>query len=225
MLFITMDDVKKDIENVLPHSQGETSSVSQQQASTQQQAEARKEKGEEKTIPYSRFREVNEKMKSLEAEINSLKSKKAEDGLTPEQQQELQAKQYLKNLLKETLDEERRAREEAERLEQERFEAEVNDVLYLHQDVSKDDFLKFIEEKSEVYGITSVAGAMKLYLDLRNIQKEVADKTKKSLASKPSLPQHEGGAGRGIPYDQTPEFKQKSLRQIAEEAIRELTKK
>lgn len=205
-----MDDVKNK-EEVISSNPDETPSVSQKDET-------------EKSVPYSRFREVNEKMRSLEAEINSLKNQKAETGLTPEQQQELQAKQYLKNLLLETINEERRAREEAEKAEQEKFEKEVDDTLALYPDVKKDDFLKFIEEKGEAYGISSVAGAMKLYLDFKNFQKEVSDKTKKSLASKPSFPQHEGGSAGGS-YSASPEFKHKSLRQIAEEAIRELTKK
>lgn len=177
---------------------------------------------EEKTVPYSRFREVNEKMRDLETEIQSLKTQKAEDGLTPAQTQELQAKQYLKNLLKETIEEEKKTTEEMERQQQQIFEKEVDRVLSLHSNVKKDDFLKFIEEKGDEYGITSVSGAMKLYKDLQAIKEETSEKTKRSLSSKPSLPKSEGSGGQ-----QYQEFsdKHKSLRQIAEEAIRELSKK
>ena len=59
----------------------------------------------EKMIPESRFKEVYGQMKNLEREITTLKSKESGSGLTEEQQKELQAKEYLKSLLKETLSE------------------------------------------------------------------------------------------------------------------------
>lgn len=174
---------------------------------------------EEKTVPYGRFKEVNEEKNRLEQEIASLKNQKRDGGLSPEQEKELQAKQYLKSLLKETLAEEEKAKQEAEATELKQFEASVDEVLALNPAVKRDDFLKFIEEKSDEYGIQTPEGAMKLYLDLGKLSKDALDKAKDELRGKPKLPHHEGEGG-SKQVDDTG----KSLYQIASEAIANLKK-
>lgn len=172
---------------------------------------------EEKFVPYTRFKEVNDKFKTLEGEIAALKTQSKEDGgLSPEQKKELEAKTYLKNLLKETLDETKQAESAQEKAELERFEKDVEESLSIHTDVKKEDFLKFIEEDAPAYGIESVDGAMKLYRKINDLSKDIAERTKRDMKSKPSFPTHEGG-GSSDANDAG-----KSLWQIADEVIKNL---
>ena len=174
---------------------------------------------EEKTVPYERFKEVNDKFRSLEAEISSLKSQgKKEGGLSQEQEKELQAKTYLKNLLKETLEEQDKGKAEQEVKEQKEFEQEVTDVLMENSDVKKKDFLEFIEKNSKEFGIENVNGAMKLYRHLGEVKKSAVEEERK----KPGMPAHEGGAARIEPKA---EDKGKSLNQITSEIHKELRNK
>ena len=169
---------------------------------------------EEKAVPYTRFKEVNDKMKTLEGEIAALKTQKSDGGLNPEQKKELEAKTYLKNLLKETLDETKSAESEKKQAELAKFNQDVSEILSVNADVKKDDFLKFVEEEAATYGIKSVDSAMKLYRKINNLSKEVSEKTKKELLGRPKLPEHEGG-GKQEPSDAG-----KSLWQIADEVIK-----
>ena len=169
---------------------------------------------EEKAVPYTRFKEVNDKMKTLEGEITALKTQKSDGGLSPEQKKELEAKTYLKNLLKETMDETKTAESQKEKAELEKFDQDVSEILSVNADVKKDDFLKFVEEEAATYGIESVDGAMKLYRKMNDLSKEVSEKTKKELLGRPKLPEHEGG-GKQEPSDAG-----KSLWQIADEVIK-----
>ena len=146
---------------------------------------------EEKTVPYSRFKEINEQKKIAEQERDSLK-KTTPPELTAEQQKEKQAKDYLKGLTKEVLAEEKKVAKEAETQEQKKFEDEVSDILAVNTDIEKDDFLKFIEESGDEFGITSVKGAMALYKKLDKVKTETEGKTKEDLAKKPNLPKTEG---------------------------------
>src|SRR3990167_2583262 len=81
------------------------------------------EKKEEPMVPLHRFREVNEKLEKVENEIAGLKQQKeTPGGLSEEQTKELQAKTYLKTLLKETLEEDKKTATERETTEQRQFE-------------------------------------------------------------------------------------------------------
>ena len=155
---------------------------------------------EEKSIPYSRFKEVNDDLKTLKQEIAGLKTQKSDGGLSPEQQKELDAKTYLKSLLTETLNENKQVESQKEKAELEKFDSDVSESLSVNTDVKKDEFLKFIEEEASAYGIESVDGAMKLYRKMNNLTKEVSEKTKKEMLGKPRLPEHEGG-GKEEPSD------------------------
>ena len=170
----------------------------------------------EQTVPIHRFQEVYGKMKSLEQDITALKNQGEKSGLSEEQRKELQAKEYLKGLLKETLAEDKKSKETAEQAEAQQFKEQVGEVLDINTDVKKSDFLKFLETEADSYGIEDVKGAMNLYRKLNNLSKEVAEKTKKELSQKPSLPSHEGGSA----MKEYPEDKGKSLWQIAKEAVR-----
>lgn len=172
---------------------------------------------EERTVPYERFKEVNSKLHQTEAEVQSLKTQKRDEGLTPEQEKELQAKTYLKNLLKETITDVEKERSQQETEEQKSFEREIDDSLLINSDVNRADFLKFVENKADKFGITTVTGAMLLYREMNNLSKESADKAKRDVLRKPGLPSSDGGSGTRK-YDDSG----KTMSQIAEEAKRDL---
>ena len=181
-------------------------------------ADKPKEYSESEKQLHARATRAEAKLKEIEGEIQGLKGKSEP---TAEDKRELEAKQYLKNLLKETLKEEKDTEAQAKAKEEETFGNEVNNILAINTDVKRADFLKFIEDKAESYGIESIEGAMRLYKDLGNITKETSDKTKKDILGKPKLPQSEGDGISKTP----PDDKGKSLWQIAQEAIQGLSKK
>ncbi len=174
----------------------------------------------EKMIPESRFNEVYGKMKTLEREIGTLKEGKRDGTLSEDQQKELQAKEYLKGLLKETLSEQERTKQEQEQQEVREFKDKVETVLAIHTDVKKDDFLKFLEEEGDDYA--SVDAAMKVYKRLSETAKDASEKAKQSISKKPKLPSSEGTGGS---VDYAESDKGKTMWQIAQEAARELSKK
>jgi len=173
---------------------------------------------DKQTVPVSRFKEVYREKKELEEKISSLEAKKNEGTITSDEKKELEAKTYLKNLQKEVVKEMEEEKAKTAKEELTKFNQQVEDTLVVNTDVKKAEFLKFIEEEAENYGIESVDGAMKLYRKFNDLSKEVADKTKKEISSKPKMPTHEGG-GKST-YDDS----NKSLYDIVNEAKKELTK-
>ena len=173
---------------------------------------------EPKTVPLGRFQEVYKNLKEVTKEVEALKERQKEGATTPEQDKELQAKQYLKGLLKETLKEQEETSEREKAKEETQFAEEVDEVLTFEKDIKKDDFLKFIEDNSEKYGITSVKGALQLYKDFGSLSKEELEKAKKELARKPGLPKSDGGSFEKNLVDDS----HKTLQQIAEEAAKSI---
>ena len=171
----------------------------------------------EKTVPYSRFKEVNEKAKELEQKLETAKTSTTPQAKTKEEQ----AEEYLSKLTEKALDKREAAQKAAQAKEKKEFNSEVDDILSVHTDVKKDEFLKFMEENGDKYGVKSVKGAMSLYKDLVVLKKNTAEETKDSLSKKPGLPKSEGIPGSGKTYDD----KGKTLEQIKEEAIAELESK
>jgi len=170
----------------------------------------------DKTVPYSRFKEVNEAKNKTEQELQALRAEKGVK--TPDQQKEERAKTFLKGLVKEQLEAEKEAKRESETKAQKEFNGAVDKVLDINTSVDKDTFLKFIEKNSDKYGITSVKGAMKLYKDLNQIKDETVEKTKENLAAKPKLPKSKGGSTVETDYSGD---KNKSYQQIVSEIIAE----
>jgi len=174
----------------------------------------------EKTVPYSRFKEVNEEKNKTEQELQALKAGK--EVLTPEQQKENQAKTFLKKLVKEQLEEEKAERKATKVREQKEFEGNVDDVLAINTTIDRNEFLKFIEDNSDKYSITTVKGAMKLYKDINQIKDDTVEKTKENLTKKPKFPKSKGAG------DITPDYsgdKEKSYEQITSELVEEAEEK
>ena len=172
---------------------------------------------EEKSVPVGRFNEVYKEKKELEQKLEEAKTSTTPQAKTKEEQ----AEEYLSKLTEKALDKRELAQKAAQAKEKKEFNAEVDDLLSVHTDVKKDEFLKFMEENGDKYGVKSVKGAMSLYKDLVVLKKNTAEETKDSLSKKPGLPKSEGIPGSGKTYDD----KGKTLEQIKEEAIAELESK
>lgn len=198
-------------ETIVPDESGEDTQSSDDSSSSQQDG---------KMIPEQRFNQVYGKMKVLEREISTLKEGKREGNLSEEQTKELQAKEYLKGLLKETLEEEKSHQSKAQKEELEKFQDEVNDVLSIHTDIKKQDFLEFLEKDGDDY--SSIPSAMKGYKRLLEKENTGAEKAKQNLSKKPSLPSSEGSGGAPTLHEGD---KNKSMWQIAQEAAAEYTRK
>lgn len=171
------------------------------------------------SVPKERFDEVYGQMKELERTVKDLQTKSDRGETTPEQEKELQAKTYLKNLLKETLTEKEREEQEAKAKEEREFRTEVEEVISKNPGTKRDDFMAFLEKEGDDYA--SVASAMKAFKRLGEISTKAKEEAKEELKKKPSMPSNDGGSGGTW----TPENdKGKTMWQIAAEAVKGIKK-
>lgn len=175
----------------------------------------------DKSVPYARFKEVNDQLKEMKSRIDSLQTKEDKGSITPEEKKELDAKNYLKNLFKEVMTEEEKMKSEKEKQESVAFNKEIDSLIELHPDIKRADFVEFIDKNSDKYGIQSVKGAMALYKDLNNIKTSAKEAGKKEIINKPKFPSSDSGMAAKPNYD----IKGKSLHDIAREAAEELASK
>lgn len=172
-------------------------------------------------VPYDRFKEVNDQKRELEQRVEELQQQKSSGTLSPEEQKELQAKEYLGKLLDERIEARNKATADAEKAEQKKFENDVSDVLSAHTDVKRSDFVAFLEKEGDDY--SSVASAMKGYLRLGETAKEAAEKAKDNQERKPKMPNSEGAGGGS--FAEPPEAdKSKSFWEVAQDAMRGVKK-
>lgn len=211
-----MDDINKDY----PLDESSESVPEETPSEADKPSEEEKSK-EEKFVPEARFAQVYGKMKGLEREITELKTQKTDGKFTPEQEKELQAKQYLSGLMKETLAEVEKAKADAEAAELVKFKDEVNEILESNTDVKRSEFMDFLEKEGNDY--SSVASAMKGYKRLNDTAKTAAEKAKKAKDNKPSIPSSEGSGGYNSELSK--EDKGKDFWEIANEAIKSVGKK
>jgi len=186
---------------------------------TETSSEPSSEPKVEKEVPYSRFKEVNDQLKSLKTEITKLTQKEIRTELSDTEKKDLDAKQYLKGLLEEVMNERESKTTQVEQAELAKFNQDVDEVLELNPDIKRDDFLKFIEEKADKYGVDSIKGAMLLYKDFNQTVEGTKQSVKKELASRPKFPTSEGVSIAKV------DDSGKSIWQIAAEAARELETK
>jgi regulator of replication initiation timing len=173
------------------------------------------EEEQKPTVPLERFNEVYGKMKSYEEQIkavsqdiNALKQKGRDEGLNETEKQELEAKNYLKNLIQETQKEIHESEKSAKEQELANFAKQVDDAL-IDSGVKKSDFLDFLEKDADEYEFGSVKAAMNFYKKHKLTEE-------KEPKEKPSLPNSDASPGGKQTYDDTG----KSLRQV----LNELTK-
>lgn len=100
-------------------------------------------KEEEERVPYSRFEEVNEQLKSVKAEVETLKTTKSERPLTSQEQEQLEAKNYLKNMLQEVIKENESAKAKEEVQKVEARQAEIKSLEKIYKDFEGDKVSKY----------------------------------------------------------------------------------
>ena len=167
---------------------------------------------EGQTVPIDRFNKVYQENKALKESAETPKAEE-EGKLSPDQQKEASAKTYLKGLVKEELEEAKAEEVKATKAEENKFDTDVEDILDANTDIDRDEFLKFVEDKSEEYDMQSVKGAMAAFKDSKNIKSDTEEETKENLAKKPDLPKSEAGGASTNAIDDS----KKSLQQIAAE--------
>ena len=194
-----MGDVNKETPSETP---AETPSVPEEKPEV---------KPEEKKpdVPYDRFSEVvGEKNKQrdradgFEKELEEKKDKPEKDD----------KKEDISETVEKVI-EKREVEKTAKAESEERtFKKGVDDILELHPDIKRNDFLKFVEENGEKYGIESVKGAFQVSQDLGKVKS-----TEKK--DKAGLPTSEGDAIVKIAPPEGDE--KKSFEQVKEAAIEE----
>ena len=169
----------------------------------------------EQTVPYDRFKEVNDSKKELEEKVSTLE-KDAPEKLTPKEEAEKQAKDYISGLVAEELTKKETAKKEADTTEERKFNQDVQDALDENQDAKKADFLKFVDEQGENF--TSVKSAMSFFKQLGSTAKDAKAEGQEEERSKPDLPSSEGET---VELTEAPkEDANKSFRQVIAEAMR-----
>src|SRR3990167_2335429 len=98
---------------------------------------------EEERVPYSRFEEVNEQLKSVKAEVEALKTTKSERPLTSQEQEQLEAKNYLKNMLQEVIKENDSAKAKEEDKKAEERKIEILSLEKIYKDFDSDKVSKY----------------------------------------------------------------------------------
>lgn len=138
-------------------------------------AEEKSETPKEQSVPYARFAKQNERVEKLEAEISALKQTKEERVLTDEEKQSLEAKNYLRNILKEVLAEEKSHQEAEEEKAVKDFEDESERLGSLYKDFDADKAVAFAN-KHDIKDLEHAYWRMK------------AEQTPSSEPPKPKLP-------------------------------------
>lgn len=192
----------------------EKEETSTEETSTEESSASEEDK---KTVPLERFNEVYGQLKDVKKEIESLKTKEAKTGLNPEEEKELKAQEYLQGLIEKTLSKREEQAAQAKVRAEKELKENIEETLSLNPDVKRTDFVKFLENEADKYGVNTVAGAMNLYRQINKTTLEANQKAKDELKKKPSSLSNEGTGGGKAPDDTG-----KTLRQIAEEAIRGL---
>ena len=175
---------------------------------------------DEKTVPYDRFKEVNDSKKGLEEEVKTLKDSQP-DKLTPEQEKEKQAEEYLSGLVKKELDKSTKVQKDAEVAEEQKFDRDVQDVLDENQDIKKADFLAFVEKEGDTF--TTVKGAMSIFKQIGKTAKTAKAEGIEEEQAKPELPSSEGGTVEST--EPPKEDANRTLSQVVQDVVKGMTKK
>ncbi len=193
----------------------EENDVNTEETTEETQKPSEESSASEQTVPYNRFKEVNDSKKELEEEVSTLK-KEAPDKLTPEQEKEKQAAEYLSGLVSKELEKRDTTAKETTAKEEREFNQDVQDALDENQDAKKADFLKFVDEQGDNF--TSVKSAMSFYKQLGSTAKDAKAEGQEEERSKPDLPSSEGET---VEMTEAPaEDSSKSMRQVISELIR-----
>ena len=201
---VTLEDVQN-----MPSVEGEEG-TSEEEIVVEKEPEKKEEEKEKPPVPYDRFKEVNDKLNDTLKDIQDLKNKAKEEGLSEEEKSELKAKEYI----------ERTAREAYEKMVVEKATADaeresgIKEEIKYYNSIDKDFTEKIAEDIGSKYGTEKNPVSIDVAY---NIFKENKQLLSKISTPKPKVP----NPIRSIDAIETPEEKAnqgKSFWQVVQEA-------
>jgi hypothetical protein len=184
---------------------------------TLEEPEKKEEVVEKPPVPYDRFEELNKELKETRKEIQDLRSKGKEEGLSEEEKKELAAKTYI----------EKTAREAYEKMVAENATAEVErekgiaDEIKFYNSVDKDFTEKVAEDIGNKYGTEKNPIAVDVAYNIFKNEKQLKSQI---TTQKPKLPNPLRSTD-AVDTNVEKEIQGKSLWQIVQEAKNSLTGK
>lgn len=172
---------------------------------------------EKPPVPYDRFKEVNDELKTVRSEIQDLRSKGKEDGLSEEEKSELKAKEYIERTAREAYQKmlAEDASEEAER------EHSIGEEIKFYNSIDKDFNAKVAEEIGNKYGTEKNPIPVEIAYNIFQNEKQLKSQIQ---TPKPKVPNPiRSTDSLEIPEDK--ESQGKSFWQVVEEAKKTLTGK
>lgn len=167
---------------------------------------------EEPKVPLSRLRKETEKRRSLESKLNEFEEKltKVEKGSNITNDEERKAKDYLKNMIKETWQELREAEKKEQASQDSVFKEAFAEIKESYPELVKSEksFLKFYEEGRFEDNVDGMWGAAKIYSEMK----------KTGGTAKPKLP---SGTRTSDSIKKSYDFKEKDIYQIIADAKEE----
>lgn len=179
------------------------------------EVKAPEQKPEEAPVPYERFKEVNEQLKTVRSEIDSLRAKSEIHPLSEEEKKELQAAEFIGKIVQEKVI---RMQQEEERAETAR-ESQIEEEIKFYNSVDKEFTEKAAEEIGERYGTEK--NPISIETTYKIFQNEKQLKSQLPGAPKPKVPnplQSQEAAPATIPE----EDKTRSFRDVVEDVKRSL---
>jgi len=126
---------------------------------------------EEPKVPLSRLRKETEKRRSLESKLNEFEEKlsKVEKGSNITNDEEKKARDYLKNMIKETWSELREAEKREQAQQDSVFKETFAEIKESYPEMAKNEkaFLKFHEEGRFEDNVNGLWGAAKIFSEMK----------------------------------------------------------
>ena len=229
-----LDDARAEVETKLEPVESETtekteekeeaSSEETQEKPEENSQEVPEEKSEETKVevPVSYQKRIDELVYKFKTEREArikleeeLKGKRQDPAhpTSEEEKKEQNARQYLKDLYKEVVAEEKSKEQEKDK----KLRDEIDLVSTLYPDFDKEKVLKTMEK----FGIENVEKAYLASKEMNRVVEETKEKTKKEVLSKPKSPsavKTQDGAGSKFSEE---DIKSKSIWELAEQAKKE----
>ena len=176
-----------------------------------EEPEIKKEEVVEKPpVPYDRFKEVNDELKTVRSEIQELKSKKEEEGLSEDEKKELVAKEFIMKAADEAY-ERRVVKEQAATAERENG---IKEEIKFYNSIDKDFTEKIAEEIGGKYGTEKNPVSIDIAYNIFKNEKELKSQIS---TPKPKLPNPLRSTEIAEPVSDE-EIKKKGMWELVEDA-------
>ena len=206
----TLEDV---VEKPFVEGEEGTSEETEKPEETPKEPE-KKEEVQKPPVPYDRFDELNKELKETRQEIQDLRSKGKEEGLSEEEKSELKAKEYIEKTAREAY--QKMAAEDAVR-ETER-EASIAEEIKFYNSIDKDFNEKVAEEIGSKYGTDKnpipIEIAYNIFQNEKTLKSQIPvikPKLPNPIRSTDNLEIKEDAADKGKSFWQVVEDAKKSL--------------